>query len=217
MKKIVLVFVTAFALMFAPPLAASAATGGSNDYSTLAAQWWTWALTQPKSSNPLLDTTGALCANQQSGKMWFLGGAFNSTAPVTRSCTIPAGTSLYFPLVNAVDVEYAHDNVPAKTVRSYTAFVQDSASNLYATLDGQNLSSNAIQFEHSDLFSFNMPTDNVFGAPAGYMSPCADSGYYALLKGLSAGSHILKFGGTLAQPDGTVFTETVTYSLTVSG
>ncbi|MGM9473496.1 hypothetical protein ACS5PJ_16020 [Pseudarthrobacter sp. YS3] len=184
MRKILFAFFTAFALVFTVPLAATAVTNTSNtqNYSTLAARWWTWALTQPTSMNPLLDTTGALCANQQSGKTWFLGGLFGTGGSVTRSCTIPANTSVFFPLANYVDCEYATDNVPVKTVRSFSAFVQDGTSNLSVILDGQVLSPSPIQFERSDVFRLSLPDDNVFGVPAAFLDPCADSGYYALLK-----------------------------------
>lgn len=215
MRKTLLAFVTAFALMFAAPLAATAATN-SNDYSTLAAQWWTWALTQPTSTNPLLDTTGALCTNQQSGNTWFLGGLFNSSGSVTRTCTIPAHTNVFFPLANYVDCEYATDNVPVKTVRSLSAFVQDGVSNLSVTLDGNAPSPSPIEFEHSDVFSLNLPDNNLFGASPGFLNPCADSGYYALLKNLSPGSHVLQFSGTLTQPGQTPSTISATYNLTIS-
>ena len=66
-----------------------------------------------------------------------------------------------------------------------TDFVQAGASNLSVTLDGRATSPSPIEFEHSDVFTFNLPDNNVFGAPAGFKSPCADSGYYALLNNLS--------------------------------
>lgn len=218
MRKTLLAFVAAIAMMLATPLAATAATNTSNtqDYSTLAARWWTWALTQPTSTNPILDTTGAQCANQQSGKTWFLGGLFSTSGSVTRSCTIPAHTDVFFPLANYVDCEYATDNVPVKTVRSFSAFVRDGASNLSVTLDGQTLSPGPIEFEHSDIFSLNLPADNVFGVPAAFLNPCADSGYYALLKNLTPGSHVLQFSGTLTQPGQTPSTISATYNLTIT-
>ncbi|MHC6594241.1 hypothetical protein [Arthrobacter sp. C152] len=216
MKKTMLALIAVLILIFGTPVEATAATtSNSRDYSALAAEWWTWALTQPVPTNPLLDTTGAQCGNQQSGNIWFLGGLFNADGTVTRSCTIPSHTSVFFPLANYVDVEYAVDNVPAKTVRSFSDFVQSGASNLAVVLDGKSMAS-TIQFEHSNLFSFAMPDNNVFGAPAGFMNPCADSGYYALLNNLPSGSHTLVFSGTLTQPGRTPSTITATYHLSVT-
>lgn len=221
MKKILFAFVTALALMFTAPLAATAAANNStNDnnqgYSVLAARWWTWALTQPTSSNPLLDTTGALCANQQSGSTWFLGGLWNTSGSVTRSCTIPAHTDVFFPVVNYVDCEYATDKVSVSYVRAQSAFVNQGATSLSVTLDGQTPSPKPIQFERSSVFSLNLPVDNLFDAPAGFLNPCADSGYYAVLQNLTPGSHVLQFSGTLTQPGSPPSTISARYNLTVA-
>lgn len=213
MRRILLAFIAALTLAFGASIPATAATTtNSIDYSTLAARWWTWALTQPPATNPLLDTTGAQCANQQSGNIWFLAGLIGTGGDVTRTCTIPAHTAVFFPLANAFDCELASANVAVKTVRAATAYVRDGASNLYVTLDGQAVPQNTIQFEQSDLFSLTLGTDNIFGADAaGYYYPCADSGYYALLRNLSPGTHVLVSSGTLGGQ-----TITATYYLTVS-
>jgi len=50
--------------------------------------------------NPLLDQTGANAAIGQSGPVWFLAGTTGGTAE--RAITVPAGKSLFFPLVNNV-------------------------------------------------------------------------------------------------------------------
>jgi hypothetical protein len=72
---------------------------------------------------------------------------------------------------------------------------------------------NVIEFEHSDLFSLTLGTDNIFGPEAAsYYYPCADSGYYGLLSNLSPGSHVLQFSGTRSSQ-----TITATYYLTVQG
>src|SRR3954469_5930512 len=93
------------ALAFGAP-ATAAAAGGDRDvfvpqsqpygkaYSEWAAAWWTWVVRQPTPVNPLLDTTGANCAQGQSGRVWFLAGTFTNGASITRACTIPTGTSV---------------------------------------------------------------------------------------------------------------------------
>src|SRR5688500_11533882 len=59
-------------------------------YSEWAAAWWQWALETPADVNPLLDTTGANCAVNQTDHVWFLA-ALLGPGTVTRSCTIPNG------------------------------------------------------------------------------------------------------------------------------
>src|SRR5262249_651342 len=67
-------------------------------YSTLAAGWWEWALTQPASTNPILDTTGANCGVGQSGLVFYLAGNFGGSS--SRTCTVPYGKTIVFPILN---------------------------------------------------------------------------------------------------------------------
>ena len=66
----------------------------------LAADGWQWVLGIPADSNPLLDQTGANAAVGQCGPVWFLAGTTGGSAE--RAITVPAGKSLFFPLVNNV-------------------------------------------------------------------------------------------------------------------
>src|SRR5439155_23432452 len=90
---------TPAALAEGPGVVPPAAHPYGHTYSDWAARWWQWALAQPLSTNPVLDTTGANCAAGQSGRVWFLAGTF-SAGTVSRSCTVPAGTALLFPVLN---------------------------------------------------------------------------------------------------------------------
>jgi hypothetical protein len=81
------------------------------NYAQLSVKWWQWAYSIPASDNPLSfakTQDGATCATGQSGDTWFLGGLF--TAPgekfpngglVKRTCNVPAGKSIFFPIFNA--------------------------------------------------------------------------------------------------------------------
>ena len=50
----------------------------NTQYRTLSAKWWQWAISIPAATNPLLDTTGANCAQGQAGHVWFLAGSMAS-------------------------------------------------------------------------------------------------------------------------------------------
>src|SRR5262245_59832273 len=91
-------------------LAAPSADAGGNvippqanphgqSYSEWAADWWQWALEAPTPTNPLIYQTGAQCASGQVGHVWFLAGELGS-GTTTRTCTIPKGTALFFPMFN---------------------------------------------------------------------------------------------------------------------
>lgn len=69
-------------------------------YGQWAAAWWQWALSAPTPVNPLVDPVGADCAAGQSGSVWFLAGTFGGA--VTRTCNVPVGRSLFFPVANNV-------------------------------------------------------------------------------------------------------------------
>ena len=69
----------------------------------LTAQWWQCVLSIPADNNPTLDTTGQDCMVGQQGPIWFLTGANfgGETPPLTRSCSMPAGDVVFFPVISA--------------------------------------------------------------------------------------------------------------------
>src|SRR5260370_37504632 len=87
------------ALAVNPALADPAPKQNSDQLKKLSAQLWQQVLSIPVSVNPTNDTAGANCMVGQDSSVWFLVGAFSSTA-VTRSCSVPEGVSLYFPVVH---------------------------------------------------------------------------------------------------------------------
>jgi hypothetical protein len=66
---------------------------------TLPARWWNWAAAAPKASDPISDTTGKWCGQNQPTDVWFLAGTFGDGA-VSRTCAVPTGTPVYFPVLN---------------------------------------------------------------------------------------------------------------------
>ena len=62
----------------AGPIPPNASPGGKS-LSAWAAAWWQWALGTPAAHHPILDPTGADCAEGQGRHVWFLAG--RSTAP----------------------------------------------------------------------------------------------------------------------------------------
>lgn len=188
----------------------------SNDsLSALSAQWWQWALSIPATINPLLDTTGANCMVGQRGPVWFLAGSWTATA-TSRSCTVPEGTPLFFPVINAVWI-----NTPAcdglvlsvAQLRDLTAGYIDGATGLSVILDDRPVTS--LRRVRSDVFAAAFPQANLFGAdcvgPGRIESPSVDDGYYVKLRGLSAGPHSLRIRGT----DTYGFSVDVSYTLNV--
>ncbi|MDP9693514.1 UNVERIFIED_ORG: hypothetical protein J2X79_001062 [Arthrobacter globiformis] len=148
---------------------------------------------------------------------WFLAGV-SGGGSVSRTCTIPAGSDLFFPLINIVDVEAKADNVTPGAVRKILAGlnVKKGSSNLTVTFDGKAIGPNVIQYEESPFFAVTLPQHNIFASPAGVYDPCADNGYYALIRGATPGEHTLKFTGAYT---GSLFEFSInaTYHLTITG
>ncbi|MEV6526579.1 hypothetical protein AB0M43_32070 [Longispora sp. NPDC051575] len=62
----------------------------------LLARWWNWVASSAE--DPRADVDGHLCARGQATDIWFLAGGTDGTA--TRSCTVPAGVPVAFPVVH---------------------------------------------------------------------------------------------------------------------
>src|ERR1700736_6805150 len=63
----------------------------------LTAKWWQWAFSIPTAQNPIADQNGRSCMIGQRGSFWFLAGNFGGTT--TRTCAVPAGPTLFFPVI----------------------------------------------------------------------------------------------------------------------
>jgi hypothetical protein len=178
-RQIGVALVIALGLMIPPARSPAWAQGNPNPgivpnnarYQTLSAQWWQWALSVPAAVNPITDPTGVNCAQGQgilSNNVWFLAGTFGGSA--TRSCTIPLGKSLFFPLLNTV---YACDAPPAAcpggvaALRAAAAAEMDAPLLLEASIDGVPVQALSSYRAASSVFSLELAADNVLGAAAG--------------------------------------------------
>lgn len=66
----------------------------------LPARWWDWEESSPVDANPIDDPTGAACAQNQPSDVWFLAGTHGGNAH--RTCTVPSGPKIFFPVLNAI-------------------------------------------------------------------------------------------------------------------
>src|SRR5262249_48760094 len=177
----------------------NAAFGKTQSSKQLSAQWWQWVLSIPVSDNPLLDATGADCMVGQRGADWFLAGTVGAAA--TRSCEIPEGRSLFFPVANTSSFDTPNacgqgpEPLPSSFYRAINAAFIDGITNVSVVLDGQAVTT--LHRERSEVFDISLPADNVFlGAcggdlPAGSYSPAVDEGIYVRLNPLAPGPHTL--------------------------
>ncbi len=162
------------------------------------AQWWQWVTTIPAEANPLLDKTGEHAAVGQRGNVWFL--AENTGGVNEREITIPANVTLFFPVFNAIYFQTPEEGeISEQEIRDLLTEFLSTTSTLEVSLDHQPLPREAIQHTQSNIFTTQFPENNLFsdiGVPKGFYHPCADEGYYVMLKPLSPGTHVLKIRGS---------------------
>src|SRR5206468_1694663 len=149
------------------------------------------------------------------------------TGDVTRDeCTVPAGKSLFFPLLNFVDLHVPGDGLDTpELVRQDLLSLIGPVIELHASVDG--VSVGAIDPETTPFracaggdpacaaaYRVILPGHNLFGIDAGVYFPAVADGFYLLLEALPAGRHTINFGGT-GTFAGSEFSQEITYHLTV--
>jgi hypothetical protein len=167
-------------------------------YGQWAAEWWKTVFDIPvvDGDHPLI-SGGAFPGPKG---MLFLAGVFaDPDEPAVIELTIPAGTPLFFPVINAECSVFEPDPFHGDDedeLRDCANEHIDNTSGRFAVIDGRPVNLTGHRFE-SPLFTWRpLPEDNIFGAPAGTTSPAVDAGVYLLLAPLSVGEHVIEFGGT---------------------
>jgi hypothetical protein len=175
-----------------------------------AALWCRWLLSIPKQHNPALDNDGRNSAKDQNDHhVWFLAGSFGNEATVKRTCVIPSGSAIFFPII-VKECSFAEDT----DLRTEEELIGRSRNDMeYVTsteLTLDNLSINDFsQFRfQSETFEIDFPKDNVYDLESQRtISTC--NGYWAFLKPLCPGVHHLSFSAEALLPDGYVVTRDI--------
>jgi hypothetical protein len=203
-RAIVIAISVILALAVAAPIASGQAPSQSQDVNALTEKWWTWALAVPSPLVGNYSSPDPRCEGEFVDGVFFLAGTQGGNA--TRTCTVPADTALFFPVVNSfiTGEEDAYPGGPSK-------FVAKASANgeTYATLDGEDLKMKRIA---TGPFTLTFLDPNIFGVPGGpYPYPAVSDGLWVYLpQGLEPGEYTLKFGA-----DSGNFSLNVTYNLIV--
>lgn len=202
-------------------------------YSDWSVAWEQWGYSIPVAQHPLFDNGD--CSVGQSGPVWFLGGKFCANGAscsytgVVRSCNVPAGKALYFPVFEGEDsaleeslAEHPGDEAYQQiaAMRSFEDLTM-GPSTVSCWVDGKPIKHLKERFRvQANAFGFTMPADNllkaIYGDPnfvAGTYFPAVDDGWYVMLAPLAPGPHKIHFKGYMPAYD---FTLDVTYNLTVA-
>jgi hypothetical protein len=180
-----------------------------DSYGELAAQWWQTMLSIPivNGDHPLISGGGVLNDSQT---LLFLGSppAADPNVPTMIDITIPSGTALFVPIVNAecstAEPEPFHGENETELRACANGHI-DATSSLMATLDGVPVTSLQSYRIESPLFEFTLPENNVYNLPAGTTAQAVDAGIYLLVNPLKPGTHTLRVVGTFDAPLNTTF------------
>lgn len=182
-------------------------------YEELAQGWWVWGMQGP--NNPVLDETGEYCAEGQSGHVWYLAGTFGGE--VERTCTVPTGTALFFPVHNTIWAQFPED--PDYTTEELHQILWDAylgnTCDMWASVDGVEIEDLWDYLVISDPFVFEMDDGNIWTGEAGEFYPSVADGYHVLLTPLPAGEHEVVFGAEVSCGTEDEYTIQATYYLTV--
>lgn len=208
-------------------------------YGDWSAKWWKWAISIPANNEHPFNDPNWDCGvsnHQQSGKVWYLVGAFTAVFPAlpgtekTYSCKIPTGKAIFFPVINTEcsNVEtgtiwYAANETDARQcAESLTSGPVSYFVDLEVIVDGKRVRNVERYRFQSPYFTYDLPQpNNILGASEAQGKSVSD-GYWIMLAPLSKGSHTVTFRGRSvsdrSKPDGTqIFATDVTYNLTIVG
>jgi hypothetical protein len=223
------------ALIVALPMAVGQVGQGakaSDKAAELSVAWWQWALSKPVEDNPLIGSYegGPQCdgtpVTPTQGKWWFLAGNFGSGAAVERTCTMPVGTKLFFPVVNVVAFPFFEGETRQNQRQLARQFIREVVNapdfTMSVTVDGKEVKSNRIVRALSPVFSFTLPEENVFdplvpppGVPAGEYDDASSNGLWVTLPPLSRGEHTIHFEMSATTETFGFIAQDNTYNLTV--
>lgn len=163
-------------------------------YGEWQARWFEWFLEIPAPLNPLFDETGANCAVNQSGPVWFTGPVAGPGTTI-RACTIPTGTGIFVlgvgnecsnieppPFFGATEAE-----LRACAAEGVEAFFGDATQSI--SVDGVEVADLGRYRSQTPLFSYTLPPDNVYGVPSVTATKAISDGTAVIVQPLPPGEH----------------------------
>jgi len=163
-------------------------------------RWWRWALSFEEEDSPIADTDGRHCANGQTGPVWFLAGTYESARTI-RSCRVPAGKTLFFPLINYITLEPEDEDESCTSLKRRAAELTPGNAGLVLEVNGKRF---------SGLAAHRQATRRCFHALEDDETLAAANGFYVAIGPLKPGRYTLNFGGILPE-----LSQAVTYTLDV--
>jgi hypothetical protein len=172
--------------------------------------WCNWQLSMPRDNHPAVDKTGSDCARNQNNKnAWFLTGTFGNSHVVERTCRIPKGKAILFPIIYkedsfAEDLDLQHES---ELLNRATEFVERVIF-LTTIVDDEDMADLWKYRTRSEFFDLIFPSNNVYDLEPGLTRSVCD-GYWIFLNPLPLGEHRIHFTGIATMPDSDILTRQV--------
>lgn len=186
-------FCVAFASVF-PACAAEAPAGVDEIVADRPQVEWSesylqWIASFSHDNSPISDASGALCAAKQQGDVWFLATS-DGTAPVVRTCAIPADKWLFVPIANTVERSGNREPVCDSMAKIAADTIDAHVSHLSLVIDGQPA---------DNLAAHRLATGTCFSldphlATKHPIETTVADGYYVMLRPLARGPHTIAVG-----------------------
>lgn len=185
-------------------------------YADWEVKWWQEVFAIPADNNPLV--AGGMFG--QDDGIRFLTGV---SGPTTINITIPRGTALFFPIINAEcsSLEawpwYGANAIEQAAVATY---FNDLVTDISAEIDGRSV----VNLEHyrveTPQYTFSVPDANILGVPGPTNGTSVADGTFLLLSPLHVGVHTIHLAATADLQQwfgpGAFFTIDTTYVVTVT-
>ena len=176
-------------------------------YGEWGAAWWEWSYSFVGCGNDAVaDRTGEICGYGQSGDVWFLAGTYIGEDPVERTCTIPAGRAIFFPIINTTADNGGvppEEHLTAEEARETAARFYEITRPVEVVVDGCSIGGLERYRGGPTEYTYVISSDpqNSYRCSGidfeGTVEHAQSAGYWMMLPPLSPGPHELRFRGTV--------------------
>ena len=160
-------------------------------------RWWKWCFSIERSRNPTIDPTGIYANEEQAKPTWFLAGTWVSEHRryPHRKCSIPAGVSVLFPIINCEEnpLEYPYLKTK-KEMRERLLHDMGTVRELECSVNGNKIPPQLVNSD-PEFFRINIRSDMSENKKGGN-TLMTSSGYWVFLKPLARGNYHINFEGS---------------------
>lgn len=162
-------------------------------------EWWQWALSTPRSVNPVVDTTGQNWkVNQPSENVWFLAGKVGETDQKypNRKVEIQTERSILIPILNCEANSLEYPNL--KTHKDLIEHVENDVNTVVKKncfINGEKIEPVRVPSD-PQIFNVTIAKDNAFGVSGGGSTQATADGFWIFLKPLPEGNYVIDLEGS---------------------